>query len=31
MVPEGHVVTVLGPRAAGRLGVVDAHEHLLLE
>ncbi len=28
---EGHVVTVLGPRAADALGVVDAHEHLLVD
>ncbi|MCU0506341.1 MAG: aryldialkylphosphatase [Chloroflexi bacterium] len=28
---EGHVVTVLGPRPADALGVVDAHEHLLCD
>ncbi len=27
----GHVVTVLGPRPADSLGVVDAHEHLLVD
>ena len=27
----GHVVTVLGPRPARSLGVVDAHEHLLVD
>jgi len=30
-VADGHVVTVLGPRPAGSLGVVDAHEHLLVD
>jgi phosphotriesterase-related protein len=29
-VSEGHVITVMGPRAASTLGVIDAHEHLLL-
>ena len=28
---EGHVVTVLGPREAGSLGVIDAHDHLLMD
>jgi phosphotriesterase-related protein len=28
---EGHVVTVLGPRPGASLGVVDAHEHLLVD
>lgn len=28
--PDGHVVTVTGPRPAGGLGVVDAHEHLFV-
>jgi len=30
-VPEGHVVSVAGPRPIAGLGVVDAHEHLILE
>jgi predicted metal-dependent phosphotriesterase family hydrolase len=30
-VTEGHVMSVLGPRPADTLGVVDAHEHLLLD
>jgi 5-phospho-D-xylono-1,4-lactonase len=29
--PGGHVVTVLGPVPVGALGVVDAHDHLLLD
>lgn len=29
--PEAHVVSVLGPRPAGSLGVVDAHDHLFLD
>ena len=28
---EGHVITVSGPRAVEALGVVDAHDHLLLD
>ncbi len=28
---EDHVITVTGPRAAATLGVVDAHDHLLLD
>ena len=28
---EGHVITVTGPRAADTLGVVDAHDHLLID
>jgi len=28
---EGHVVSVLGPRRADLLGVVDAHDHLFLD
>ena len=28
---EGNVVTVSGPRAAADLGVVDAHDHLLMD
>lgn len=28
---EGHVITVTGPRAVEALGVVDAHDHLLLD
>ena len=31
MVAEGHVITVTGPRAADSLGVVDAHDHLLMD
>jgi predicted metal-dependent phosphotriesterase family hydrolase len=31
MVAEGHVVTVTGARALNTLGVVDAHDHLLLD
>ncbi len=27
---EGHVITVTGPRAVDTLGVVDAHDHLLM-
>jgi hypothetical protein len=27
----GHVVTVLGPRPADGLGVVDGHDHLLVD
>lgn len=30
MVAEAHVITVTGPRDASTLGVVDAHEHLLI-
>jgi phosphotriesterase-related protein len=30
-VAERHVVTVLGPRPADSLGVVDAHDHLLID
>ncbi|MEI7743971.1 MAG: aryldialkylphosphatase [Chloroflexota bacterium] len=30
-VAEGHVVTVLGPVPVEALGVVDAHEHLLID
>jgi 5-phospho-D-xylono-1,4-lactonase len=30
-VADAHVVTVLGPRPADTLGVVDAHEHLLVD
>lgn len=30
MVAQAHVITVTGPRDASTLGVVDAHEHLLL-
>ena len=29
--PAGHVVSVLGPRPADALGVVDAHDHLFLD
>lgn len=29
--PEGQVITVLGPRPIAELGVVDAHDHLLLD
>ena len=29
--PAGHVVSVLGPRPADGLGVVDAHDHLFLD
>jgi phosphotriesterase-related protein len=29
-VPEPHVVTVAGPLAASRLGVVDSHDHLFI-
>ena len=29
--PEGHVSTVMGPRPIAALGVVDAHDHLLLD
>ena len=28
---EGHVITVTGPRAVDALGVVDAHDHLLMD
>ena len=28
---EGHAITVTGPRAIETLGVVDAHDHLLME
>ena len=28
---EGHVITVTGPRGADSLGVVDAHDHLLID
>jgi len=30
-VAEGHVITVTGPRAIETLGVVDAHDHLLID
>jgi phosphotriesterase-related protein len=30
-VPEGHVITVTGPRPVAELGVVDAHDHLILD
>jgi phosphotriesterase-related protein len=30
-VAEGHVITVTGPRSIGTLGVVDAHDHLLID
>jgi len=30
-VPEGHVITVSGPRPAAGLGVIDAHDHLFLD
>jgi phosphotriesterase-related protein len=30
-VPEGHVITVTGPMPASALGVVDAHDHLLID
>jgi phosphotriesterase-related protein len=30
-VPEGQVITVTGPRAASTLGVIDAHDHLLID
>ena len=30
-VPEGHVITVTGPRSVAELGVVDAHDHLLMD
>ena len=29
--PEGQVITVTGPRPASTLGVVDAHDHLLID
>ena len=29
--PEAHVVAVTGPRSASALGVVDAHDHLILD
>lgn len=28
---EGHIVTVTGPRSIDALGVIDAHDHLLLD
>ena len=28
---EGQVITVTGPRPASSLGVVDAHDHLLID
>src|SRR5689334_11004698 len=30
-VPEAQVITVTGPRDAATLGVVDAHDHLLMD
>jgi len=30
-VPEGRVITVTGPRSSATLGVVDAHDHLLMD
>jgi predicted metal-dependent phosphotriesterase family hydrolase len=30
-VPEGHVVSVTGPRRADELGAGDAHDHLFLD
>jgi phosphotriesterase-related protein len=30
-VPEGQVITVTGPRPVSTLGVVDAHDHLLID